>query len=586
MWYNERVNIFYQFVEGGILVKNEKRIPHGISNFKKLRLNNYIYVDKTRYIEILEDYGERYVFFLRPRRFGKSLFLSMLDSYYNINTKAQFDQLFSGLYIGENPTLYANSYYILNFNFSGLNTSNQELLISEFSSIVLESLNKFCEIYDLDFEYTKEGLPSVVLRSFLSRVESKISGKIYVLIDEYDHFANELLSFQTEIFEESISKTGFVRKWYEVLKNGTAMGVVDRIFVTGVSPITLDSLTSGFNIASNLTRDPNLNEMMGFTETEVLSLLEATVDMTDVNQLMPELKNYYNGYLFNEDVEQRVFNSDMILYYLNTYQKTKKPPKDLVDINISSDYSKMQKLFTLKNKERNYKILERILKGEPQITTITREFSLAKEFTTGDFLSLLFYMGFLTIEKEVLTRVKLKVPNYVIKELYFNFFSQILIEPIEPKLEIFEIENSIDQIALNGNLDPFIQLIEQTLEDLSNRDYLNFDEKYVKLIFITYLMLSKLYYVKSEYEANGGYIDIAFFSRIDKKEFYEGLIELKYIKKKDYEKKGDQLVAEMVENGKNQLITYSMAKELQEKKKLLKWVLVFVGEKCVKKVLV
>ncbi|MCK4260473.1 MAG: AAA family ATPase [Halanaerobiales bacterium] len=567
-------------------MKNEKRIPHGISNFKKLRLNNYIYVDKTRYIEILEDYGERYVFFLRPRRFGKSLFLSMLDSYYNINTKAQFDQLFSGLYIGENPTLYANSYYILNFNFSGLNTSNQELLISEFSSIVLESLNKFCEIYDLDFEYTKEGLPSVVLRSFLSRVESKISGKIYVLIDEYDHFANELLSFQTEIFEESISKTGFVRKWYEVLKNGTAMGVVDRIFVTGVSPITLDSLTSGFNIASNLTRDPNLNEMMGFTETEVLSLLEATVDMTDVNQLMPELKNYYNGYLFNEDVEQRVFNSDMILYYLNTYQKTRKPPKDLIDINISSDYSKMQKLFTLKNQERNYKILERILKGEPQITTITREFSLAKEFTTSDFLSLLFYMGFLTIEKEVLTRIKLKVPNYVIKELYFNFFSQILIEPIEPKLETFEIENSIDQIALNGNLDTFIQLIEQTLEDLSNRDYLNFDEKYVKLIFITFLMLSKLYYVKSEYEANGGYIDIAFFSRIGKKEFYEGLIELKYIKKKDYEKKGDQLVAEMVENGKNQLITYSMAKELQEKKKLLKWVLVFVGEKCVKKVLV
>ncbi len=586
MWYNERVNIFYQFVEGGILVKNEKRIPYGISSFKDVRLHNYIYVDKTRYIEILEGYGERYVFFLRPRRFGKSLFLSMLDSYYDINTKAQFDQLFNGLYIGENPTPDANSYYILKFDFSGIQSSERKSLVSGFKRKILDGINDFKKKYQLTFELPLEEEPANLLSFFLTEVKYLIDGKIYVLIDEYDHFANDLLSFQVEVFEETISKTGFVRKWYEVLKTGTAMGVVDRIFVTGVSPITLDSLTSGFNISSNLTRDPNLNEMMGFTETEVLSLLEATVDMTDVNQLMPELKNYYNGYLFNEDVEQRVFNSDMILYYLNTYQKTRKPPKDLIDINISSDYSKMQKLFTLKNQERNYKILERILKGEPQITTITREFSLAKEFTTSDFLSLLFYMGFLTIEKEVLTRIKLKVPNYVIKELYFNFFSQILIEPIEPKLETFEIENSIDQIALNGNLDTFIQLIEQTLEDLSNRDYLNFDEKYVKLIFITFLMLSKLYYVKSEYEANGGYIDIAFFSRIGKKEFYEGLIELKYIKKKDYEKKGDQLVAEMVENGKNQLITYSMAKELQEKKKLLKWVLVFVGEKCVKKVLV
>ncbi|MCK4258999.1 MAG: AAA family ATPase, partial [Halanaerobiales bacterium] len=339
-------------------MKNKRRIPYGVSDYIKMRSKDFLYIDKTKYIEILESYGEDYIFFLRPRRFGKSLFLSMLESYYDINTKAQFEQLFNGLYIGENPTPDANSYYILKFNFSGLNTSSQEILISDFSSLVLEALNKFCEIYNLDFEYTKEGLPSVVLRSFLNRVESKISEKIYVLIDEYDHFAKELLSFQVEVFEETISKTGFVRKWYEVLKNGTATGIIDRIFVTGVSPITLDSLTSGFNIASNLTRDPNLNEMMGFTEAEVLSLLKDIVDMTDVNQLLPELKNYYNGYLFNEDVEQRVFNSDMILYYLNTYQKTKKPPKELVDINISSDYSKMQKLFTLKNQKRNYRILE------------------------------------------------------------------------------------------------------------------------------------------------------------------------------------------------------------------------------------
>ncbi|MCK4257824.1 MAG: AAA family ATPase [Halanaerobiales bacterium] len=567
-------------------MKNKKIIPYGVSDYIKMRSKNYLYIDKTKYIEILENYGEDYIFFLRPRRFGKSLFLSMLQSYYDINNKTQFEQLFSGLYIGENPTPDANSYYILKFNFSGLNTSTQEILISEFSSIVLEALIKFCETYNLDFEYTKEGLPSVVLRSFLSRVESKISGKIYVLIDEYDHFANELLSFQTEVFEETISKTGFVRKWYEVLKNGTATGIVDRIFVTGVSPITLDSLTSGFNIASNLTRDSNLNEMMGFTETEVLSLLEDIVDMTDVKQLLPELKNYYNGYLFNEDAEERVFNSDMILYYLNTYRKTGKPPKDLVDSNISSDYSKMQKLFTLKNRERNFKILESILKDEPQVTAITREFSLAKEFTSGDFLSLLFYLGFLTIEKGILNRVKLKMPNYVIKELYFDFFAQIIKEQMRQELDITELANSIERIALDGNIDDFVGLLEKTLGDLSNRDYINFDEKYVKLLFVTYLMLSKLYYVKSEYEVKNGYIDIAFFKRMGIEDIYEGLIELKYIKKSDYDKKGDTLIQEKIEEGKNQLLAYSKAKELKEKKKLMKWVLVFVGEKCVEKVLV
>ncbi|MCK4260474.1 MAG: AAA family ATPase [Halanaerobiales bacterium] len=567
-------------------MKNKKIIPYGVSDYIKMRSKDFLYIDKTKYIEILDSYGEDYVFFLRPRRFGKSLFLSMLGSYYDINTKAQFDQLFSGLYIGDNPTSYANSYYILKFDFSGIQSFERESLVSGFRRKILDGINDFKKKYQLAFELPLEEEPANLLSFFLTEVKYLIDGKIYVLIDEYDHFANDLLSFQVEVFEDTISKTGFVRKWFEVLKTGTGMGVVDRIFVTGVSPITLDSLTSGFNIASNLTRDPNLNEMMGFTETEVLSLLESTVEMTDVNQLMSELKNYYNGYLFNEDVEQRVFNSDMVLYYLNTYQKTKNPPKDLVDINISSDYSKMQKLFTLKNKERNYRILERILNNEPQLTTITREFSLAKEFTEEDFLSLLFYLGFLTIDRSVLDMVYLKVPNYAIKELYFDFFTQIIKEYSEYELETIQIKKSIVELATKGNIDNFIGLVEASLEKLSNRDYIKFDEKYIKIIILTYLGLSKTYYIKSEYEANGGYIDIAFFSRSDREETYEGLIELKYIKKKDYEKKGDQLVAEMVEKGKNQLITYSKAKELQEKKKLTKWVLVFVGEKCVEKVLV
>ncbi|MCK4258353.1 MAG: PD-(D/E)XK nuclease domain-containing protein [Halanaerobiales bacterium] len=304
--------------------------------------------------------------------------------------------------------------------------------------------------------------------------------------------------------------------------------------------------------------------------------------MTD--DILQELKICYNGYLFNKDAQKRVFNSDMVLYCLTEYLISHIPPMDLIDTNISSDYSKMKNLFTLKNKERNFKILESILNDEPQLTSIIHKFSLAKEFTAGDFLSLLFYLGFLTIEKGVLNRVKLKVPNYVIKELYFDFFAQIIRDKMEQELDIMELANSIEKIALDGNIDEFVGLVERTVGDLSYRDYINFDEKYIKLLFVTYMMLSKLYYVKSEYEVKGGYIDIAFFKRMGIEDIYEGLIELKYIKKSDYDKKGVVLVQKKLEEGKSQLLAYSQVKELQEKQRLLKWVLVFVGDKCMEKV--
>ncbi|MCK4257977.1 MAG: AAA family ATPase [Halanaerobiales bacterium] len=566
-------------------MKSGKKIPYGISDFKDLILQDYIYVDKTKYIELLESYGEKYIFFLRPRRFGKSLFLSMLARYYDINTRDDFNKLFAGLYIGQHSTPLANSFYILNFNFSGINTSSQERLLNDYSLVVQEELNNFLKRYDLDFKYETTGLPSSVMRSFLSRVQFEINGKIYVFIDEYDHFANELLSFQTEVFEETISKTGFVRKWYEVLKIGTQNGLIDRMFVTGVSPITLDSLTSGFNIASNLTRDKNLNEMMGFTEEEVVDLLKIILKETDsIEMLLPTLRKYYNGYLFSQNAIKRVYNSDMVLYYLNSFKKSNTPPEDLIDTNIASDYAKLQKLFTLKNRERNYQILEKILMGQSQTTTITREYSLAKDFTEADFLSLLFYLGFLTIEEKVLKRVRLKVPNYAIKELYFDFFFKILQERFELNLDISEIQDSIETLALTGDIDKFLKVVEKTLKQLSFRDFIEFDEKYIKIIMYTYLVMSKAYYIKSEYETKEGYVDIGFFQHPDSEEsLYEGLIELKYIKKSAYKKEGWAIIDKKLAEGREQLLSYQDDDELKHRHKLLKWVLVFVGDECLEK---
>jgi hypothetical protein len=304
----------------------------------------------------------------------------------------------------------------------------------------------------------------------------------------------------------------------------------------------------------------------------------------DTEELLPELKKYYNGYLFTEDGQERIFNSDMILYYLKEYKKNNCPPRDLIDTNVTSDYTKMAELFTLKNKERNYKILEGILKGQVQQTSITKEFSLAKEFTTEDFLSLLYYLGFLTIDSSILNMVNLRVPNYMVKELYFDFFAKLIKENAEYKLETLEIKKSVLDLALKGDISRFIEIIEQTLNQLANRDFIKFDEKYIKLIMLSYLILSKAYYVKSEYEVEDGYLDIALFKRNGINLNYEAIIELKYIKKKEYQQKGEEIIEEKLKQAKEQLMKYQQAEELQEKTKLKKWAIIFSGDKCLRKV--
>ena len=273
-------------------------------------------------IEKIENYHSPYLFFLSPRRFGKSLFVSLLQHYYDINEKDKFETLFIDTYIGQNPTKERNSYYVLKFNFSGITTDTKEQLEESFTAITRNAFGLFQDRYNIHFDYLESGSPASIFEDFIAKITTKIDKPVYVLIDEYDHFANELLSFQFNLFADSISKTGFVRKWYEVLKKATE-SIVKRIFATGVSPITLDSLTSGFNIADNITREEAFNEMMGFTEDEVREMVKETarfpMSENDMDDLLEKLHKNYNGYLFSEKAKERLFNSDMILYYLKTY---------------------------------------------------------------------------------------------------------------------------------------------------------------------------------------------------------------------------------------------------------------------------
>ena len=231
-----------------------KKLPYGISDYERIIENNYYYVDKTMYIEKLENLAEPYIMLLRPRKFGKTLFTSVLENYYDVKKKDKFEELFGETYIGKNPTKLKNSYYILRFNFSGINTKDDETTMEGFKEKVIDAIQRFISKYELDF-YINLGLSTEgLLGSLITAFETqKREEKLYIIIDEYDHFANELLGFRTDQFKNLVSKNGKVRKWYEILKEGTE-SVVDRIFITGVAPITLDSMTSGFNISSDLTR--------------------------------------------------------------------------------------------------------------------------------------------------------------------------------------------------------------------------------------------------------------------------------------------------------------------------------------------
>ena len=252
------------------------KILYGESDFQKLRVNKCYYEDRTVFLETLEKWTSNYPVFLRPRRFGKSLFVSVLHYYYGLEYKADFDALFGDLYIGQHPTPLANSYMVLSLEFSGIDTATHESTYQGFLKNVIEAARSFLSAYDTFFtEQDKEMIlnqpspESVVKTLFGIKNAHKIPHKIYVLIDEYDHFANELLSFDLQRFKDDVSTNGFVRKFYESLKTATRQNIINKIFITGVSPITLDSLTSGFNISSNISTNPIFHDMVGFTHQEV-----------------------------------------------------------------------------------------------------------------------------------------------------------------------------------------------------------------------------------------------------------------------------------------------------------------------------
>ena len=551
-----------------------KEIPYGISNYEELIEENYYYVDKTSYIEKLESLAQKRIMFLRPRKFGKTLFTSVLENYYDINKKDSFDKLFGETYIGKHQSKLRNSYYILRFNFSGIDTDNVQKTINNFKEKVTASIQDFIDRYKLDFyinpELSAEGLLNNLIIAFKNQKQGE---KIYVIIDEYDHFANELLGFRIEDFKSLISKNGKVRKWYEILKEGTE-SVIDRIFITGVAPITLDSMTSGFNIIFDLTRDPRFNEMIGFTKQELIKIMESQeIAKEKQEELLPIMEENYDGYRFSKDVETKLYNSNMCLYFLDSYTSLGKVPEELVDTNIASDYSKIGNMLRLCRNENRLDIIEKTLSGEGIATTLVRQFNPEKSFGETEMVSMLYYLGYLTIVGEDIGDPILKIPNQVIKEIYAEYFLKVLREDIDLDIDVNYNELS-REILKEGKIDKLIELSGEYLSGLSNRDYQNFDEKYVKIMLYCIARTTKKFIVKSEFELGRGYSDILLLPKDLNNDYYSVMIEFKYLKKDEKNK-----LKEKQEEARKQIIEYSNKEEIKALKNIRKYTIVTVVDK-------
>ncbi|MCS7027337.1 MAG: ATP-binding protein [Bacteroidia bacterium] len=547
---------------------NQVFFPYGISNFETLVKDNYVFVDKTIFIEKLEQHKERNVSFLRPRRFGKSLWLSILEYYYDINQAHKFDQLFGNYYIGKNPTPLHNAYRILRFDFSGIDTSTKEKAKKGFAFSVLNAVREFADKYKLftheqrQFIYHQADAEEIINAFFRTYASNGYSEKIYLLFDEYDHFTNDILYRSWNEFVESVSKQGYIRKFYEVIKSATQQGVVDRLFITGVSSLTLDALTSGFNILTDLTHSLEFETMLGFTEKEVQQLVELTTkDKTLQAKILQEMKEWYNGYRFCETSHQTLYNSDMVLYYLKAFQETHTAPRRLLDPNIAPDYGKLKQMFEVVNLQKNQEVLEKVLQNGYIDAELIPIFNFEKGFTQADFINFLAYLGNLTIGgvDEITGRVHFKIPNKVIEELYWQYYADILNQIPELQSQSEAIDQAVIKMAKEGIYEDFFVLLEKVLQTLSNRDFSKFNEKYVKVVMVAYLVLSSIFDVRSEVELfGGGYPDVMLMRRPQRqREHHEYVIELKYLKKEE-----ESRLDEVREEAKRQLLRYYQQDEV------------------------
>ncbi|AGX88159.1 AAA family ATPase [Candidatus Symbiobacter mobilis] len=556
------------------------KLPYGLSNFHKLISEGHFYVDRTNYIAQLEEHGSYHVL-MRPRRFGKSLFLSMLEHYYDQLRKPEFNALFGKLHIGRNPTPLANAYQVLVLDFSGIDTSlGMDMLVQGFARKVEHGVLYFLQRYGypdaLQHAVQQQRMPQGKLEVLLR--QAALQGhKLLLLIDEYDHFANSLLAEDINTFRSAVGKGGFVRSFYETLKSATQAGTIDRFFITGVTAIMLDSLTSGFNITKNLTFEEDFHDILGFTREETFSLIRPLAACCGMNPdaMMEDVTLWYNGYRFHRRCDT-VYNSDMVLYFADNFDhKACAYPDRMLDENIASDYGKLMALFSIGDREDNYRVLEALVTEGEVIAQQQRRFDLDKAFGRDDFISLLAYVGFASLVSAQSDRMRYAIPNHVIRELYFQYFLVELERRNQLVLPMHELADALYALSGSNNIAPLRAQLERVLRHLSNRDSIRMDEKHIKVILITLLFQTSVWRLQSEPEVNRRYPDVLLRERSPFELAGQHLIELKYAKKQD----GEAGWGAKRQEGLEQIAMYRALPEIAAMAKLHCWLMLTDGER-------
>lgn len=517
-----------------------KRIPYGVSDFMDIIQRNQYYVDKTMYLPMLEDEADA-LFFIRPRRFGKSLFISMMQAYYDIGMRDRFQELFGNLWIGSHPTEYQGQFQILYLDFSKIGGDITELK-ENFNTYCNDCIDNFIEKYQ---KYYPERVVEKVLKAetaarklnLIGIASEKEKSPLYLIVDEYDNFTNVVLNEHGEkVYRALTHASGFYREIFKVFK-----GMFSRIFMTGVSPVTLDDLTSGFNIGWHISTKPSFNQMLGFSTEDVREMIEyyktsgkIQADY-DTDTIIGNIKPWYDNYCFSADAlltQSKVFNCDMVLYYIRNYMENGKSPAQMIDPNTKTDYNKMKKLLQLAKLDGNRKgVLYKIAEEGEIVSTLATSFPASALTDPNIFISLLFYYGMLTIKGTRGDKMIFCIPNNNVRKQYYEY----LLEQYEEKspLNTSKLTDYYYDMAYDGKWREGLLFMADAYAKVSSvRDSIE-GERNLQGFFMAYLNLNNYYYTAPELELNHGYCDFFLLPDLTHYETkHSYIIELKMLPKK------------------------------------------------------
>ena len=526
------------------------RIPYGEADFRRIRLNRWLYVDKTRFVNVLED--ERYVFFIRPRRFGKTCWLSLLENYYDRRWAHEFDTVFAGTDLGREPTVERHRYVVLRFNFSAVNDALPRLERSFETYCHMElrgALERHPDFFPEAAQQrilAPDGITDKLAELFHFAGDHDVP--LYVLIDEYDNFANTILAHHgAEAYEKLTHGGGFYRNFFATLKTGTERsgGGLERLFITGVSPVTLDDVTSGFNIGTNLSLEPAFNEMLGFTAAEVRGLVERYrrhgAFSQDVDTALGIMREWYDGYRFSRAAQTAVYNTDMVLYYLQKSLPNRPVPDYLIDTNVRIDYGKLRHLLVVNRRSAegaarlngNFDLLRGIIGTESADARIQPSFPLKRLIKRENFLSLLHFFGLLSIREVVDGLPRLAIPNQTVKRLMYEYLREAYEDAGAFDVNLYEFGQRMMRMANQGEWRPVFEFLAEAIAaQTAIRDYIA-GEKVLQGFLAAYLSVTDYYVFRSEAELGKGHADISLEPLLARFPHLERgyLIELKYLRR-------------------------------------------------------